>query len=354
MDVLFTDAHTHLQMCGACDKVLNDDACGVAVVCSTSAADMSAVLALCALRPPPFGFRQLLPALGVHPWEARSWGTAASAALAAGLDENIFASIGEVGLDSSPRGLAAAPADVQAAALAAQLLLAATRRRPVQMHVVRAHEAAAAALAASPPVAVLLHSFGGGPADAVRYAALEPATRVLFSFQGSIVAPVAAAFRKSAGLAQLETRPRGASKATLAVLAAANATALAFETDSPSQPFADDVEYMARWHTPLLHATCAALGCAPPAASELAVSEAATHSGGCGGCSIDGGGGVGVGDIELKPNNPRRVLVVLLAAATWRARSRTRPLLWPTLEAAAAEASVLARAAVANVASVFG
>jgi len=253
------------------------------------------------------------------------------------------AAVGEVGLDASPRGVSAAALDVQLSALRAQLRVASDAGRPVQLHVVRAHAEAAAALGASPPRAgALVHSFGGSAADAARFAALP--LRVLLSFQGAIVAPVAAAWRTAAARPPLPAARGGASKGTMAALAAAPLDSLAFETDSPAQPFPTDAEYEKGWHTPLLEQACALLGCAVPDAA----------GGGGDGCDGAAAACCGGADAALPANTPHRVALVILAAATWRARARAAPAAWPEMAAAAAEAAACARANAANIGAMFG
>lgn len=136
------------------------------------------------------------------------------------LEKYPHAIVGEAGLDRAAvipgtKRARCSPSH-QLALLKAQLSLAASLRRPISLHCVRAHgalyeELRARALATCEaakqggddfgpdclPPAVMLHSFGGAPEEAVRFSALErlsssgrksptPACRIFFSFSAVI------------------------------------------------------------------------------------------------------------------------------------------------------------------------
>lgn len=98
---------------------------------------------------------------GVHPHEASSWNSEIEARIATALDDPVVVAVGETGLDYhydySPR-------DVQRRAFAAQLALAAERRKPVVVHAREADADMTAILRELGQDAgtVILHSFSSG------------------------------------------------------------------------------------------------------------------------------------------------------------------------------------------------
>ena len=201
---MFVDAHTHLQNIdpeslsfGMPLRFIN--------VLATAAGDWESVVSLCERRA---SAPRLLPSLGVHPWYAAvpDW-PSTLAALRATLLAHPRASVGEIGVDRSPRALLVSPLEAQLRACREQLALACELTRSVSLHVVRAWEDVFALLqpytSSAAPLAripcILLHSFAGTPGCAARFEDMFPRggrTRIIFSFQGAIVAPVVTAFAR--------------------------------------------------------------------------------------------------------------------------------------------------------------
>lgn len=131
------DAHTHLQdprLSPVFDDVVKQAArAGVTGVCccGTLPDDWQATERLTAM-PLPF---ILVPAFGVHPWYVQELSPSWLDVLAAFLDRNPLAALGEIGLDGVMDNV---PADVQERILGQQLELAAKMRRPVILHGARA------------------------------------------------------------------------------------------------------------------------------------------------------------------------------------------------------------------------
>lgn len=267
------DAHSHVHKCAdPAAAVAGAVASGVSriVCCATHTGDFDAVAALASAHP-----GVIIPAYGVHPWWAGS--VAAPAALDGALSDIRrrvclawppgCAHIGEIGLDRSPRGLAASGSwEAQEAAFTAQLALAHELGCSVSVHCVRAFEdllrllspyaqsgskhftSAASDGSGDAPCGlrgVLLHSWGGPPHVAQRLLAMFPPggrVRLVFSFQGSIVIPVVEAWLAATGkpggsASHAAVSLLGAGKAVMSVLAQLPATALALETDAPDQGF---------------------------------------------------------------------------------------------------------------------
>ena len=106
-------------------------------------------------------------AVGVHPHDVAAMAEADWALLEGLARDPRTTAIGEIGLDHH-RNLS--PADVQRAALARQLSLAASRGLPVLVHDREAHADVEAALLAHPGRGIL-HAFSGDPAMATRLTA---------------------------------------------------------------------------------------------------------------------------------------------------------------------------------------
>ncbi len=357
------DAHTHLHLhpapAAALSRALSAGLTDL-VVCATRPSDWPAVLALCAAAP-----GALIPSLGVHPYHAaaagppHTWLPALEAALDAAAAAAPRLGIGECGLDLSPRALAANPLPVQLAALQAQLALAAARGLAVSLHCVRAQkellgalqQAAAAAAPGSPraglPRGLLLHSWGGRPADARRLQALG--VPCVFSFAGGLVGAAARALGAAGGA----RTPACASRDCLASWAALPGAVRALETDAPDQGFQRSVTQALRaaWAGGGQETGEGGLAAAAGAAAEPVIGEGGAAgaggaaAGSCGGSSAaagaavaaqccGGGGGVGGGDAERaageggaeaaaaaaaveaeEPNEPAHVLQVAAAGA---------------------------------------
>lgn len=259
---LFSDAHTHVHRAADPGALLAAATlAGVTHVvdCATHAGDWAAVVQLHAAHA-----ASVLPGLGIHPWWA---GVASTPDLGAALDAlrgHLMAlpaaHVGEIGVDRSPRGLAACPLDAQVAACRGQLRLASALRRPVSVHCVRAVDDVAALLveAGAGLPGVVMHSWGGSRAAAARIeaavAAASPGAAVVFSFQGAAVVPAAASVairRLLLACAPLPPSvPRGdvgaagppsphrvpySPPSAIAALVALPPALIVFETDAPDQ-----------------------------------------------------------------------------------------------------------------------
>lgn len=171
------DAHNHLQDAALAPHLVRIAAAwpglaganGEMVVNGTHPDDWSRVAALAAAHP------FVRPAYGLHPWDAGSprpedW----LARLAARLDADPRASVGEIGLDrwildsarpDDPRlaGLRRAPMEEQIAVFLPQLELAAARDLPVTIHCLQAFGELLPLLHDHPRPArgFLLHAYGG-------------------------------------------------------------------------------------------------------------------------------------------------------------------------------------------------
>jgi TatD DNase family protein len=202
------DAHTHIQdprlaPCRAAALAAASRA-GVSGLCccATAPHDWDAVAALVCDRP------LIIPAWGVHPWQAANLPAGWEGRLDALLHAHPAAAVGECGLD----GIRAEPSpDIQRAVLRRQLELAVRRSRPVVLHgacVWGALLAAVKPFAGRIP-ALVAHSFGGSRDILRDWLALGG----FVSFSGTLCNPAA-------------TRVRAAAAAT-------PADRLLVETDSP-------------------------------------------------------------------------------------------------------------------------
>jgi TatD DNase family protein len=189
------DAHVHLQdprIAGALPDILRRAAeAGVTGVCccGTAPGDWEPVQIL-ADAPLPF---ILVPAFGVHPWHVRELPPDWAEALAARLDRNPVAALGEIGLDGLRDDV---PADAQEQVFVRQLELAEQMRRPVVLHGARAWGRLVEVLRprARRLPGFVAHGFGGSP---------EILKQILnlggyVSFAGSVCNPQAAKIRAAA------------------------------------------------------------------------------------------------------------------------------------------------------------
>ena len=287
--VALADAHTHVHRVGsaACAAMLSEALRArveTVVVCATSPADWREVEQLAA------DSRRVVANYGTHPWWASTAPTAPTApthsalltappptpldaaaaeasAAAAGASEaaedaadaarleaqllaHPGAACGEIGLDHSARGLAAAPWARQLRSFNAQLAVAARLARPCSLHCVQAFGPLADAVAevlrdarassgAAAPLALLLHSYAGSPGFARQLLAVPgvDAARTLFSFNGTLAIACASEFLVRRGAAAGDV-PRGAGKDAIKTLERLAHSQLCFETDAPDQAFA--------------------------------------------------------------------------------------------------------------------
>jgi len=175
------DTHCHLQASAleAQGEALYQRAAsaGVAgfVVCATEPGDWAPVLALAQRH------REVLPALGVHPWylpegPPEAW----LDDLEALLIRHPEAWVGEIGVDRT----AGPPLTRQEEALEPQLALAGRLGRPCSLHCRRTWDRLGWHLArrAHPEVPVVLHSFGGSVEVARQFLGYN----AYFSFSGSL------------------------------------------------------------------------------------------------------------------------------------------------------------------------
>ncbi len=218
----FYDAHNHLQDAWlAChlERVLSDLAsAGVTavVVNGTSETDWSEVAALCAgSSRVSAGFSgygagpaasvgrsspvvRLLPSFGLHPWDVGNRTADWERKLAAQLEANPRAFVGEIGLDrwilerarpDDPRltGLRRAPLEEQLEVFRRQLALAVERDVPATIHCLDAFGALYDALRASvrPRRGFLLHAYSGPVEMVAEFAKLG----AYFSFNGAFLDP---------------------------------------------------------------------------------------------------------------------------------------------------------------------
>jgi Tat protein secretion system quality control protein TatD with DNase activity len=203
-----------------------------------------------------------------------------------------------------------------------------------------------------------------------------PITRVLISFQGSIVAPVVEAYHEACcavdaidGDKLASIFKGGASKQTMSVLASLPYHQLCFETDAPYQPFAADYlhpSYRKEWRERVLEAmmggrTADLFSETPPDGS---TGSAGVSKDSCCGPADDAaaastsGSDAAASEVKLPPQTPARVVDVIIAAATWRVLKNCRPkgapsAWWPPAELVAEEAVLLTRASASNVLECF-
>ncbi|MGN0835423.1 MAG: TatD family hydrolase [Candidatus Spyradosoma sp.] len=163
------DAHAHLPEGGA-EGV---SATWRGVVCAVRAEDFPKLAALAAAR------EGVVPAFGVHPWFAETFGAETLAALRRFLETAPRAQVGEIGLDGARAGVA--PLAVQREVFARQLALAAEKGVPAHVHCVRAWGELTAALRGAKrlPPRLHFHAFSGSAETARELTRLADAT---FSF----------------------------------------------------------------------------------------------------------------------------------------------------------------------------
>jgi TatD DNase family protein len=194
--VSWTDSHNHLhdpRLGDAAPVIAAMKAAGVGrcVVNATCEADWPAVANL-ALVHPDF----ILPAFGIHPWQAHTATGGWRERLADLLEKHPHATIGECGLD---KWVSFPPMDVQVPVFEAQLALSRETGRPPTIHCLRAWGVLLESLTARPPPRFLMHSFGGS---------IETARQLIpmgawFSFSGHFLHP-----RKTAVLEVFRQLPR--------------------------------------------------------------------------------------------------------------------------------------------------
>lgn len=164
-----------------------------AVVNGTSETDWPEVARLCAAAPAPL---TLHPSYGLHPWDVGNRSPDWQRALAACLDADPRAGVGEIGLDrwiidrarpddARLAGLRRAPIEEQTEAFTWQLRLAAERNLPATIHCLEAFGPLLEALKATPRPArgFLLHAYSGSAEMARSYAELG----AYFSFNGAFL-----------------------------------------------------------------------------------------------------------------------------------------------------------------------
>jgi len=143
------------------------------VVNATREVDWPAVEAL-ALAHPDF----VLPAFGIHPWQAHTAAEGWRERLAALLEKHPQATIGECGLD---QWISSPSIEIQRPVFRDQLRLAREMKRPLTIHCLKSWGALFEDFAAEPPPpAFLMHSFGGSIETARRLVPLG----AYFSFSG--------------------------------------------------------------------------------------------------------------------------------------------------------------------------
>lgn len=177
------DAHNHLQDARLGDareiaRTMKREGVETAIVNATCQADWNEVHARVARSMGDEQAPELLPAFGVHPWQAASVDEGWLDDLRDYLVTHPQASVGEIGLD---RWVDSPSLEVQRPVFRAQLELAVQLRRPVIIHCLKAWGDLLEQLQACPPQApFLMHSYGGS---------LEFAQRLIpqgayFSFSG--------------------------------------------------------------------------------------------------------------------------------------------------------------------------
>jgi TatD DNase family protein len=189
------DAHAHLQdpaLSGVLAEVVKAAAdAGVTGVCccGTSPADWAAVQIL-ADAPLPF---VLVPAFGVHPWHVRDLPDDWAESLAACLEKNPVAVLGEIGLDGLRDDV---PSALQEQVFLRQLEIAERLHRPVVLHGARAWGRLADVLNvhARRLSGFVVHGFGGSSEMLKQLLGLGG----YVSFAGSVCNPQAAKIRAAA------------------------------------------------------------------------------------------------------------------------------------------------------------
>lgn len=323
----------------------HDPAVGTYVICGCHPSDWDAVNAhwrasmLCSGKIVYQGY-------GVHPWWSAPFADDSTRdamihQLTVRLLDEPTASVGEIGLDKSPKALASSSLEVQQVVFQAQLLLAIQLGRAVSIHCVRAHEEILAALLRAveasaphhpPPRGILMHSWPGPPhaTQQILSACQRWGTRVAFSFQGVIVPVVAAAMEERYATAATSGREsttgvngaasilsfdssettaatRGASKQTMSVLAQLPLPNLCVETDAPYQSFSTGeshkwAEYHAAVMSQFSNGSAEDFTTMPISLDGCVTTAAALSQ-------------VAARTVDHSPN---RVTEVLLAAACWR------------------------------------
>jgi len=172
------DAHSHLPD-------TNPQGGFPRVICGTCEADWPAVVALAAKD------AQVIPLLGLHPWQVMG-ASAAWFPRLEGLLRSHRAGLGECGLDFSRKEIDRA---TQESALRLQLRLAHALHRPVALHGVRAWGRLVDLLCeeAVPAAGALVHAYSGSPETARRLQAMG----VFLSFSGELLKPERTKVRES-------------------------------------------------------------------------------------------------------------------------------------------------------------
>jgi len=186
---MWTDSHNHLQSPRLGDPaplIAAMRAAGISrcIVNATCEDDWKNVATLAASQPD-----FVLPAFGIHPWQAHTARPDWQEKLRALLEKHPQSSIGECGLDT---WVAEPSLDIQRPIFLDQLRLACELDRPITIHCLKAWGALFDAFAeAPPPSRFLMHSYGGSIETARRLIPLG----AYFSFSGHFLHP-----RKSAVL----------------------------------------------------------------------------------------------------------------------------------------------------------
>lgn len=170
------------------------------VCCGTESGDWKTVLRLSER------FLQIIPMIGIHPWQVSGNWKESFECLEKLLQENVHAGIGETGLDFQKRFTNRTE---QVECFTAHLELARRLNRPVAVHCVHAWGKLTGILREHRAPRVLLHAFGGAPELIPELVEMN----CWFSFCGSVADPQSKRARVSA--------------------AAVPADRLLIETDSP-------------------------------------------------------------------------------------------------------------------------
>lgn len=199
MNPLLFDTHCHLQ-----DAALVRDHDGVMrraaeagvcrfLCCASAEGDWDAVADLVARHP------DITPAFGLHPWQLEERQDGWLERLAARLQGNSAAAIGEIGLDSALPRLDAA---TQEEVFLAQLELSCRARRPVSIHCCRAwHRLPALLRRQGPhPAGIVFHSYSGGVELVTPLAELNG----YFSFSATVLHPRNTRARRAAQAVPLD------------------------------------------------------------------------------------------------------------------------------------------------------
>ncbi len=192
--ICWTDAHNHLQdaRLGDLEPVITQmklAGVGRCVVNATCEEDWQSVENLAASQGD-----FILPAFGIHPWQAHRATAGWEDRLKSLLVEHPQASIGEIGLD---QWISKPSLEIQRAVFIDHLRLARELHRPVTIHCLKAWGALFDCFAEiSPPSSFLMHSFGGSIETARRLIPLG----AFFSFSGHFLhsrkAAILEVFRK--------------------------------------------------------------------------------------------------------------------------------------------------------------